>query len=194
MPPLRKNMGLERKAVESDPKLREAVLFVEEWTQFILWMESLDKQTKNNFITLVSLPDAEKVLQKCPDPLLKKWSLFAIKTRREDTAGKYLDYFHTLDTREQTKGEKVKHVKKAGQDRDHHCHWPGCGKQVPPAKWGCYQHWMMLPKRFRDAIWSAYRVGQEVKRTPSRDYVKVAREVQDWIKERYNEDGSRKKA
>lgn len=75
----------------------------------------------------------------------------------------------------------MSHVKKAVQDRSHHCHWPGCKSQVPPAKWGCYFHWMKLPKYLRDKIWAAYRPGQERNLTPSSEYIAVAREVQDWI-------------
>jgi hypothetical protein len=65
----------------------------------------------------------------------------------------------------------------------HHCHWPGCEKRVPAAMWGCYHHWMKLPKRLRDKVWAAYRPGQEISKTPSRAYLEVAREVQEWIKE-----------
>ena len=68
------------------------------------------------------------------------------------------------------------------QTRDHECHWPKCESQVPPAKWGCYKHWMMLPKYLRDKIWETFKPGQEINMTPSREYVKAAREVQDWIK------------
>lgn len=79
------------------------------------------------------------------------------------------------------KAEKVKHVKKARQTRSHSCHWPGCNLQVPPAKWGCYKHWMRLPKTIRDAIWDAYSIGQEATLSPSRAYLKAAKEAQDWI-------------
>jgi hypothetical protein len=68
---------------------------------------------------------------------------------------------------------------------DHHCHWPGCDKHVPPAQWGCRTHWMKLPKFLRDKIWLAFRPGQEISKTPSRAYVEVAREVQAWIKEHH---------
>lgn len=84
------------------------------------------------------------------------------------------------------KDDKVKYVKGQGQDREHHCHWPGCKKQVPLAMWGCYKHWMMLPNRLRDAIWAAYNPGQEKTMRPSREYLKVAREVQKWIKENHD--------
>lgn len=43
------------------------------------------------------------------------------------------------------------------------------------------KHWMRLPKRLRDKIWATFRPGQETNWTPSREYVKVAKEVQLWI-------------
>jgi hypothetical protein len=36
----------------------------------------------------------------------------------------------------------------------HTCHWPDCRKEVPPAMWGCKQHWFALPKPLRDRIWA----------------------------------------
>lgn len=85
-----------------------------------------------------------------------------------------------------TREEKVAHVKSQGQTRAHHCHWPGCKKNVPPAMWGCYTHWRRLPKSLRDKIWEAYRLGQEADMRPSREYLDVADEVQRWIKEHYD--------
>lgn len=79
------------------------------------------------------------------------------------------------------KAVKVAYVKSQRQTRDHHCHWPGCTEQVKPAVWGCYRHWMMLPKYLRDKFWATFRPGQETNYTPSREYVAVAREVQLWI-------------
>ena len=81
-------------------------------------------------------------------------------------------------------GDKVQHVKRARQTRLHACHWPGCEKQVPPAMWGCTQHWYALPKPLRDRIWRAYRPGQENDLKPSATYLEVARDVQAWIRER----------
>lgn len=86
-----------------------------------------------------------------------------------------------------SKEEKVKYVKSQGQDREHHCHWPGCGKQVPPAMWGCYTHWMKLPRYLRDKIWAAYRPGQEKDMNPSDAYMEAATEVQEWIEENYGD-------
>ena len=77
---------------------------------------------------------------------------------------------------------KADHVRAARQTRTHECHWPGCEVQVPPAKWGCQRHWYRLPMALRNRIWRTYQIGQEDTLTPSREYVAVAREVQEWIK------------
>ena len=81
-----------------------------------------------------------------------------------------------------TRAEKVKHVKAQKQTRAHACHWPGCLKQVPPAKWGCPEHWFALPAGLRNRIWAAYRPGQELDLKPSAEYLHVAEAVQEWIK------------
>jgi hypothetical protein len=83
---------------------------------------------------------------------------------------------------------KAAYVVRQRQTRSHHCHWPGCTKQVPPAMWGCREHWYALPKDLRDRIWRAYRPGQEIDQRPSREYVQVARDVQAWIGARTNKD------
>lgn len=77
--------------------------------------------------------------------------------------------------------EKAAHVRRAGQSRNHTCHWPGCDKQVPPAMWGCRQHWYRIPQALRNRIWRTYRAGQEEDGLPSPDYLAAARAVQDWI-------------
>lgn len=78
-------------------------------------------------------------------------------------------------------GKKVQHVRAAGQTRLHHCHWPGCSEQVPPAMWGCRRHWYALPLGLRNKIWASYRPGQEEDLKPSERYLAAAREVQTWI-------------
>lgn len=82
-------------------------------------------------------------------------------------------------------GEKVKHVLEYLKDEPgaHECHWPGCGRFVPPAMWGCGEHWKALPAYLRRQIWATYRPGQEVDKRPSRIYLIVANEVQAWIRE-----------
>lgn len=66
-------------------------------------------------------------------------------------------------------------------DGKHECHWPGCGKEVPPAMWGCKGHWFTLPKHLRDLIWATYRRGQEITKSPSPEYIAAALAVQEWI-------------
>jgi hypothetical protein len=63
----------------------------------------------------------------------------------------------------------------------HHCHWTGCPKEVPPSKWGCKKHWFTLPRHLQLKLSKAYVPGQEVTKTPSAEYIQVAREIQDWI-------------
>lgn len=78
-------------------------------------------------------------------------------------------------------GEKAAYVTAQPQTRQHHCHWPGCKAQVPPALWGCRHHWYRLPRALRTKIWHTYDIGQEIAGTPSMAYVAVASEVQTWI-------------
>lgn len=78
---------------------------------------------------------------------------------------------------------KADYVRSQGQTRSHHCHWPGCSQQVPPAMWGCKAHWFKLPASLRTNIWATYRPGQEINGTPSAAYLAAARMVQDWIAE-----------
>lgn len=82
-----------------------------------------------------------------------------------------------------TIGEKAAYVLRQGQTRDHGCHWPGCPRQVPPAMWGCREHWFALPKELRDRIWATFEPGQEETGHPSEDYLDVAVDVQRWIRD-----------
>lgn len=79
--------------------------------------------------------------------------------------------------------DKVEYVLSQPQSRLHTCHWPDCERQCPPAMWGCKTHWFSLPRYLRNKIWDAYVPGQERRMDPSADYIEVAHEVQDWIKE-----------
>ena len=63
----------------------------------------------------------------------------------------------------------------------HTCHWPGCGKVVPPALWGCREHWYRLPLLLRAKVWRSYRPGQEVTKDPSPEYLEAAKEIKKWI-------------
>ena len=65
---------------------------------------------------------------------------------------------------------------------NHTCHWFGCNKRCPPIMWGCKQHWFSLPKFLRDAIWREYKPGQEITKTPSLEYILVAKLVDAWVR------------
>jgi hypothetical protein len=77
--------------------------------------------------------------------------------------------------------KKVEYVLRQKQDRPHSCHWPGCKAQCKPAFWGCRVHWYTLPADLRAKVWREYKPGQEVTMTPSREYLKAAELVQEWI-------------
>ena len=80
-----------------------------------------------------------------------------------------------------TEPSKAAYVKAQPQTRNHHCHWPGCEEQCPPAMWGCKSHWFRLPASLRSQIWTTYRPGQEIAMNPSEAYILVAKKVQQWI-------------
>lgn len=52
---------------------------------------------------------------------------------------------------------------------------------MPPALWGCSEHWRLLPPELRRRVWATFRPGQENDGRPSRDYLEVARAIQEWI-------------
>jgi hypothetical protein len=81
------------------------------------------------------------------------------------------------------KVEHVRAARRAGVTGAHTCHWPGCTQKVPPAVWGCQQHWYALPSGIRARIWAAYRPGQEVTKRPTAEYLVAAKEAQEWIAE-----------
>lgn len=84
-----------------------------------------------------------------------------------------------------SKADYVRSAMRRGSRGPHHCHWPGCTQRVPEAAWGCRPHWRKLPKHIQDAIWGAFRPGQEISKTPSREYIEAARAAQDWIAANY---------
>lgn len=65
----------------------------------------------------------------------------------------------------------------------HTCHWPSCKLEVAPSLWGCRKHWFMLPADIRYAIIKAYVPGQEIAKTPSKEYIKAANKAQEWIRD-----------
>lgn len=66
----------------------------------------------------------------------------------------------------------------------HLCHWPGCGKAIPPRMWGCLKHWRQLPAEIQHEIWRTFRPGQEVDKRPSADYLAAAMRARTFALER----------
>jgi len=58
--------------------------------------------------------------------------------------------------------------------QEHHCHARGCQTPVPPRLLMCGRHWRMVPKPLQRAVWRKYRPGQEVDKTPTREYLDTA--------------------
>lgn len=57
---------------------------------------------------------------------------------------------------------------------EHHCHAVDCKESVPPKMHMCLRHWGMVPKLVQDLIWKHYRVGQEIDKSPSINYIATA--------------------
>lgn len=55
----------------------------------------------------------------------------------------------------------------------HLCHAYGCNKQVPPKLLMCPHHWRLVPKTIQREVWEHYVPGQEVRKDPTDDYLKV---------------------
>ena len=66
----------------------------------------------------------------------------------------------------------------------HTCHHPECQRVVPPRLLACSAHWFQLPRELRQAVWAAYRPGQEIDKKPSQVYMDVIAQVQEYWKER----------
>lgn len=58
----------------------------------------------------------------------------------------------------------------------HHCHAVGCETPVPAKMFMCLKHWRMIPREGQNAVWAAYRSGQEVDKRPSSTYLEITEE------------------
>ena len=65
----------------------------------------------------------------------------------------------------------------------HTCHHPTCTKPVPPKMLACRSHWFQLPLELRNAVWKVYQPGQEITKTPSKEYLAVIAQVQEYWRE-----------
>ena len=60
----------------------------------------------------------------------------------------------------------------------HTCHHPLCDVKVSPSMLACRKHWYQLPKHLRDDVWRTYVAGQEITKSPSKEYMEVIARVQ----------------
>lgn len=63
----------------------------------------------------------------------------------------------------------------------HTCHAIGCKAEVPPKLFMCLKHWRMVPKVGQDDIWKHYRIGQEIRKDPTSEYIKAAQRAQAFV-------------
>jgi hypothetical protein len=63
----------------------------------------------------------------------------------------------------------------------HICHAHNCKVAVPAKMFMCKKHWYMLPRAKRDAIYREYVDGQEVRKDPTPEYLKVMRECIEFV-------------
>lgn len=65
----------------------------------------------------------------------------------------------------------------------HYCHHPYCKVPVHPSLHACKRHWNELPRGLREAVWEHYRIGQEVDKKPSKNYLLAIKETEKWWRE-----------
>lgn len=56
----------------------------------------------------------------------------------------------------------------------HTCHAVQCPTDVPPKLLMCPKHWRMVPRQLQRNVWSHYRIGQEIDKSPTREYLDAA--------------------
>jgi hypothetical protein len=57
---------------------------------------------------------------------------------------------------------------------EHLCRAMKCKRNVHPRYLMCPQHWRMVPRALQQAVWATYVRGQEVTKTPTREYLRAA--------------------
>lgn len=57
----------------------------------------------------------------------------------------------------------------------HTCHAVGCAINVPPKLVMCPKHWRMVPLALQREVWRHYRVGQELDKRPTFEYMVAQR-------------------
>lgn len=70
------------------------------------------------------------------------------------------------------------------QEVSHSCHAKGCEAVIPPRLFMCSRHWHLLHYALRRQIYKHYTPGQEVTKTPTREYLDVALAAIDYVAEK----------
>ena len=65
----------------------------------------------------------------------------------------------------------------------HTCHAHGCDTPVAPRLFMCGRHWRMVPKKMQNELWAVYVPGQETRKDPTSEYLEVAIEIRNYVKE-----------
>jgi len=47
----------------------------------------------------------------------------------------------------------------------------------------CGRHWRMVPKKMQNELWAVYVPGQETRKDPTSEYLEVAIEIRNYVKE-----------
>ena len=68
-------------------------------------------------------------------------------------------------------------VERARRVAKHICHAEGCEVEVPPRLLMCARHWRMVPVAIQRAVWATYVPGQEIRKDPTSEYLRVAFEA-----------------
>lgn len=55
----------------------------------------------------------------------------------------------------------------------HKCHAVDCDVEVPPRLLMCLRHWRRVPRHLQSEIWRWYVPGQEIRKNPSREYLRA---------------------
>lgn len=71
---------------------------------------------------------------------------------------------------------KAEQFRRGKAPATHPCHWPNCPKRVARERLMCREHWTILPKDIRNAIYRGFRKGVE-----SPEYEAALAAVDDFI-------------
>jgi len=63
----------------------------------------------------------------------------------------------------------------------HACHAIGCKVEVPPRMLMCLRHWRMVPPSIQRRVWDAYVPGQEIRKDPTKKYLRVQKMAVDAV-------------